>query len=168
MTLTDLIPALKGTGRRRAVDAVERLRENEAILLGSLHAAGDEIARLRQQLAETGARQGEAEMVVVCQQADIDDLTAERDAYAEEIACLRSRFAAELAADANAAAVTVPLMVRDTSDPADQATGPIPVQALWDAADAGCLDPVTDPGRVAVPRLDAADTQPLPTVRKVA
>ena len=146
MSITDLLPALRGHGRRRAVDEVDRLRENEAILLTSLHAAGDDIARLQQQLADARQYQAEAELVVVCQQADIDDLTAERDALAEEVAGLKAKFAAELAADANANAITVPLAVRDTSNPEDQATMPIPVITLAEAAAAGRLGPVTNPG----------------------
>jgi len=146
VSITDLLPALRGHGRRRAVDEVDRLRENEAILLTSLHAAGDDIARLQQQLADARQYQAEAELVVVCQQADIDDLTAERDALAEEVAGLKAKFAAELAADANANAITVPLAVRDTSNPEDQATMPIPVITLAEAAAAGRLGPVTNPG----------------------
>ncbi|MDQ0809910.1 hypothetical protein QFZ63_001624 [Streptomyces sp. B3I7] len=136
----NLIPSLRGHGRRRAVDEVDRLRENEAILLTSLHAAGDDIARLQQQLATARQYQAEAEMVVVCQQADLDDLTAERDALAEELAALKAKFAKELAAEANANAITVPLMVRDTSSPEDQATGPIDVRPLQEAAALGLLD----------------------------
>jgi predicted GNAT family acetyltransferase len=119
VTITDLIPALKGRGRRRAVDEVERLRQNEIALLTNLHAAGDEIALLRNDLADAHKKQGEAEELVVKQLADIDD------------------------------AVTVPSWVRDTSDPADQATGPIDVSPLWAARDAGLLGSVTDPGHTA-------------------
>jgi hypothetical protein len=147
VSITGLLPALRGHGRRRAVDEVDRLRENEAILLTSLHAAGDDIARLQQQLATARAHQAEAEMVVVCQQADLDDLTAERDGLAEELAALKTKFAAELAAEANANAITVPLMIRDTSAIEDQATGPIDVRPLWEARDAGLLD-TTQPTHV--------------------
>jgi hypothetical protein len=149
VTITDLIPALKGRGRRRAVDEVERLRQNEIALLTNLHAAGDEIALLRNDLADAHKKQGEAEELVVKQLADIDDLTAERDHWRDTALALRKRFAAELAAEANANAVTVPSWVRDTSDPADQATGPIDVSPLWAARDAGLLGSVTDPGHTA-------------------
>ncbi|MFD7705591.1 hypothetical protein [Streptomyces sp. NPDC059786] len=175
MTITDLIPSLKGRGRRRAVDEVERLRENEIVLLRDLHAAGDEIALLGQALAEARACQGEAELVVVCQQADIDDLTAERNALQSEVGFLRRKFAAELADEANAAAVDVPPMTRIGTD---QDTGAVDVTTLWDAADAGLLPgsgpgrlsnplgAVTDPGQV--PELSTADTLPIPTVKEVA
>ncbi|MEV5236430.1 hypothetical protein [Streptomyces pseudogriseolus] len=160
MTITDLIPALKGRGRRRAVDEVERLRENEIALLTNLHAAGDEIALLQQDLADARGKQAEAELIVVAQQADIDELTAERDVLAEEVTALKRRFGPELAAEANANAVTVPSWVRDTSDPADQATGPIDVRPLWAARDAGLLGPVTNPGRIG----PDDDTQPIPAI----
>ena len=147
MSITDLIPAWKGHGRRRAVDEVERLRENEISLLTALHAAGDDITALQQKLAEARQFQAEAELVVVCQQADIDDLTAERDALAEEVTHLKAKFGAELAAEANANAITVPIAIRDTSDPEDQATTPIDVRPLWEARDAGLLD-TTQPQHV--------------------
>ncbi|MPY47072.1 hypothetical protein [Streptomyces acidicola] len=148
MTLTDLIPGLKGSGSRRAVDKVAELRRNEITLLTNLHAAGDEVALLREDLATAGARQAETEQVVVQQQADIDDLTAERDQLAEELTALKSRFGGQLAAEANANAVTVPGGYRDTSAIEDQATDPIgiDVRTLREAAEAGLLGPVTDPG----------------------
>jgi hypothetical protein len=160
VTITDLIPALKGRGRRRAVDEVERLRQNEIALLTNLHAAGDEIALLRNDLADAHKKQGEAELIVVAQQADIDDLTAERDALAEEVTALKRRFGPQLAAEANAHRIDVPPMVRDTTAIEDQATGPIDVSPLWEARDAGLLGPVTDPGRIG----PDDDTQPIPAV----
>ena len=149
MTLTDLIPALKGPGRRRAVDKVAELRGENVILLSNLHAAGDEIALLRQDLAETQDAQGQAEELVVQQQADLDQMAAENEALRDELLKLRARFGPQLAAEANAAAVTVPPMVRDTTAIEDQATGPIYVRPLQEAAAAGLLGPVLDPGRVA-------------------
>jgi hypothetical protein len=77
----------------------------------------------------------------VQQQATIDDLTAERDGLLDEVTAYR-------AAEANATRITVPPMVRDTSDPADQATAPIDVRTLREAAAAGLLRPVTDPDRI--------------------
>lgn len=147
MTITDLIPALKGTGRRRAVDEVERLRRNEIALLTNLHAAGDDIALLQQDLAEARAKQADAEEIVVQQQADLDDLTAERDMWRDEALALKARFSAQLAAEANANRITVPPIHRIG---ADQETAPqgIDVRPLWAARDAGLLGPVTDPGRI--------------------
>ncbi|MDH6448260.1 hypothetical protein M2155_000668 [Streptomyces sp. SAI-119] len=149
MTLTDLIPALKGPGRRRAVDKVAELRDENRRLLTIVAGADDAFALLHQALAEAHAKQGDAEEIVVQQQADIDELTTERDGLLDEVLMFRARFGAQLAAEANAAAVTVPPMVRDTTAIEDQATGPIYVRPLQEAAAAGLLGPVTDPGRVA-------------------
>lgn len=160
MTITDLIPALKGRGRRRAVDEVERLRENEIALLTNLHAAGDEIALLQQDLTDARGKQAEAEEIIVAQLASIEDLRAENDELRVQVAALRTRFGPQLAAEANANAVTVPSWVRDTSDPADQATGPIDVSPLWAARDAGLLGPVTNPGHIG----PDDDTQPIKAI----
>jgi hypothetical protein len=151
VTLNDLIPGRreKQPKKHRAVDEVDRLRHNEVILLTNLHAAGDEIALLREDLAVTGARQAEAELLVVQLQADIDDLTDERDEWRAEVLRFRARFGAQLAAEANAHRIDVPPMFRDTSDPADQATGPIDVRPLREAAAAGLLGPVTNPGHIS-------------------
>lgn len=149
MTLTNLIPALKGPGRRRAVDKVEELRDENRRLLTIVAGADDAFALLHQALAEARAKQGEAEEIVVKQLADIDDLTTERDGLLDEVLKFRARFGPQLAAEANAAAVTVPPMVRDTTAIEDQATGPIYVRPLQEAAAAGLLGPVLNPGRVA-------------------
>ncbi|MEV5189306.1 hypothetical protein [Streptomyces werraensis] len=160
MTISDLIPALKGTGRRRAADKVEELRRDLKKAVTFLYDAGDEIALLRNDLADAHTKQAEAEELVVKQLADIDELTEERDYWRDTALALQKRFAAELAAEANANRITVPPMVRDTSDPADQATGPIDVSPLWEAAATGRLGPVTDPGRIG----PDDDTQPIKAI----
>jgi chromosome segregation ATPase len=160
VTITDLIPALKGTGRRRAVDKVEELRRDIFKLLTQQAAADDAFVLLHQELTDARAKQAEAEEIVVAQLADIDELTAERDALAEELAALKRRFSAQLAAEANAHRIDVPPMVRDTTAIEDQATGPIDVSPLWAARDAGLLGPVTDPGRIG----PDDDTQPIPAI----
>ncbi|MGW5711653.1 hypothetical protein [Streptomyces olivaceus] len=129
----NLIPRLKGHGQRRAVDKVDALRDENRRLLGQLFGAGDAYQILDQQYAQAAARQAEAEEIVVQQQADIDDLTAENDQLRDELAALKVRFGPELAADANTAAVTVPPMVRDTSAFEDQATEPVRVITLQEA-----------------------------------
>lgn len=154
----NLLP--KGTGRRRAADKVEELRRDLKMAVTFLYDAGDEIALLRNDLADAHKKQAEAEELVVKQLADIDDLTAERDALAEEVTALKRRFGPQLAAEANANRITVPSWVRDTSDPADQATGPIDVSPLWEARDAGLLGPVTNPGRIG----PDDDTQPIEAI----
>src|SRR5690606_11469795 len=78
---TDRIPALKGTGRRRAVDKVAELRDENRRLLTLIAGADDAFALLHQQLAEAHQRQAEAEEIVVQRQATIDDLTVERDTW---------------------------------------------------------------------------------------
>lgn len=128
MSITDRIPALRGTGNRRAVDKVAELRDENRRLLTIVAGTDDVVALLRQQA-------GEAEELVVQLQADVDDLTGERDQLAAE----NTRLRAELA---NRDAVTVPPMERDTSNGADQATAPIDVRSLREAADAGLLSPV--------------------------
>src|SRR5690606_21147195 len=150
VSFTDRIPALKGTGRRRAVDKVAELRDENRRLLTLIAGADDAFALLHQQLAEAHGKQAEAEEIVVQQQATIDDLTAERDTWRDDALALRARFGPQIAAEANANRVSVPSWARDTSDPADQATEPqgINVRPLWAAAEAGLLRAVTDPGEV--------------------
>ncbi|MFI1166498.1 hypothetical protein ACH4UM_23580 [Streptomyces sp. NPDC020801] len=129
--------------KHRAIDEVARLRT----LLGGAHAC---IAGLQLQLddkdraiAAVSARQTELEATVVQQQADIDELTEERDVLRDQLTALRLRFGAELAAEANANAITVPLMHRDTTALEDQATAPIPVLTLQQAF--GSTDPAHVP-----------------------
>ncbi|MFF1544138.1 hypothetical protein [Streptomyces sp. NPDC058291] len=150
MTLDELLPVRLGMLRptrqpkHSAPAEVDRLR----LKLGW---ANDLIRTQRVQIDDAEKRndwrascQAKAEELVVKLQADVDDLTAERDGLAEELAALKRRFAAQLAADANTYRITVPPMVRDTSAIEDQATCPIPVHTLWEALGLG---PVTDPGR---------------------
>lgn len=146
MTITDLIPALKGHGRRRAVDEVDRLREDNIKLLNRQAAADDFFAILLNDLTVTNAAleqekelRGEAEEAAA-------QMRMERDEWRDMALALQARFGPQLAAEANANRVTVPPMVRDTSAIEDQATGPIDVRPLWAAAQAGHLGPVTDPG----------------------
>ncbi len=146
MTLNDLIPTLKGHGRRRAVDEVERLREREQQLETALGAAGDEVALLRWDVTVAHHHLDEAQATVVQQQAAIDDLTAERDQWMAEALALKARFSAELAVEANTHRIDVPPMVRPVDGPEDEATAPIDVQPLWDALG---IQPVTDPGPIA-------------------
>jgi hypothetical protein len=140
-----LIPKLKGHGRRRAVDEVERLREREQQLETALGRAGDEVALLRWDLTVAHHQLDEAQEVVVQQQATVDSLTEERDHWRDQALALKARFSAQLAADANANRIDVPPMIRPIDGPEDQATGPIDVRPLWEAHG---IRPVTDPGRI--------------------
>ncbi|CAL9663822.1 hypothetical protein SUDANB1_07110 [Streptomyces sp. enrichment culture] len=149
MSITDLLPArISRPGRpvrkHRAVDEVTRLRSlldgANALIRGLQLQVADRDAALD----DTRAMQAEAEELVVKQQADIDDLTAERDQWRDEALALKARFSAQLAADANTHRITVPRMVRPVDGPEDEATAPIDVRPLWDALG---IRPVTDPGR---------------------
>lgn len=79
--------------------------------------------------AERSWLEGEFDSAAIDRSAALEDLRAAED----EIAYLRQRLAPFLAAEANTHRVDVPPMERDTTDPADQATGPIYVQPLWEA-----------------------------------
>lgn len=119
--------------KHRAADEVARLRAFLAganALIGGLHL---QLAEEEARHAETAAKRTEAEALVARQQADMAAITDERDYWRDEALALRARFSGQLAAEANANAVTVPCGYRDTSAIEDQATGPIQVQALWDA-----------------------------------
>ena len=154
MSLTDYLPRLGLLERPRrrpkhsAPAEVERLRAKLAgaeLLMAGYRLQLDDKER---ELADTRAKQGEAEEIVVQQLANIQDLQAERDELLAEVLRFRARFGAQLAAEANATRINVPPMQRDTSAIEDQATGPIDVRALWQARDAGLLGPVTDPGHI--------------------
>jgi cell division protein FtsB len=139
------IPRLKGHGRRRAVDKVAELREENRRLFTRLMGADDAFALLHQQLADTAAKQAEAEEIIVQQLANLDDLHAENEQLRDELAALKVRFGPELAAEANANAITVPPMVRDTSAIEDQATQPIPVVVPLHEAPFATTDPAHVP-----------------------
>jgi len=147
VTLNDLIPAsFRGPGTRRAVDKVTELRQENRKHLARQMAADDFFAILMHDVTTTNSAweqekqlRGEAEEAAA-------QMRMERDEWMAETLRLRARFGAQLAAEANATAITVPPMVRDTTAIEDQATGPINVTALWEARDAGLLGPVTDPG----------------------
>lgn len=121
---------LRGPGLHRAVDEVERLNEVTARLRVQLAGAADRVAHLEHALADTSAKRAEAEQVVVCLAADLDDATQELERRNADITAIRLQLAPYLAAEANAGAITVPDMVRDTSAIEDQATAPIPVTTL--------------------------------------
>ncbi|MEV7654587.1 hypothetical protein AB0O39_10495 [Streptomyces anulatus] len=129
-----LIPGISRTKHKhRAVDAVASLRDENRRLLTQLVGAHEHIAIQEQQMADVRAKRAEAEQVVVCLAADLDDRTEERDQALADLAAAHARLAPFLAAEANANAVTVPLLERDTSSFEDQATEPIKVTTLREA-----------------------------------
>jgi hypothetical protein len=151
VSLADLIPVRlparkpRPQAKHRAADEVERLRMKLQWAHSLIRTQQVRIDDAEIRNDWTAAQQIAAEELVVQQQAAIDDLTAERDGLLEEVAALKRRFAAQLAADANATRITVPPMIRDTSALEDQATGPIDVRPLWAALG---VQAVTDPGRI--------------------
>ncbi len=133
MTLTDLIPGLKGNGSRRAVDKVAELREDNVKLLNRQMAADDFFAILMNDVVTTNeAWQQEKKARTLLE--DINrSLRSEVDAWQELADGLRAQLAPFLAAEANAHRVDVPPMVRDTAAMEDRATAPIDVKPLWEA-----------------------------------
>ncbi|MGV0098127.1 hypothetical protein [Streptomyces californicus] len=116
--------------KHRAADAVANLRDENRRLLAQLVGAHGHIAVQERQLADVRAKQTEAEQVVVCLDADLDERTVELDQAQAEIRQLHAQLAPYLAADANANAITVPPAERDTTAVEDQATAPINTREL--------------------------------------
>jgi 5S rRNA maturation endonuclease (ribonuclease M5) len=139
VSISSLIPALKGSGRRRAVDEVDRLRENEVIILTNLHAAGDEIALLRNDLLVKEAELAEERRL----RAEADQRAAvaeqERNDMHAELLRLQARFGPQIAAEANANRIDVLRAIRPVDCPEDQATAPIDVRPPREAAALGLL-----------------------------
>ncbi|MFE9855507.1 hypothetical protein [Streptomyces sp. NPDC005780] len=154
--------------KHRAVDKVADLQDENRRLRGQLIGAHDYIALADGTLADVRAKRAEAEQVVVCLSAKVNELTEERDQLTATNESLRQQLAPYLAADANRDAITVPAAERDTSDGADQATSPIDVRPLWEAhgispviriADAPAADDPRTP--TWVPGPDSETTQSL-------
>jgi len=132
----------------RTREQLAAVQQDNAKLLNRQAAADDYFAILMQDRDQVYAawefaeqKRQEAETVAVCAMDESRRL-------ADELAWWREKFGQQVADEANAARVDVPPMVRDTSAIEDQATGPIDVRSLREAADAGLLGPVTDPGHV--------------------
>ncbi|MFJ3601843.1 hypothetical protein ACIPVA_03510 [Streptomyces anulatus] len=126
--------------KHRAADKVAELKQQlkdqqaqTASAFGQLIGAADTIAILEADLVNVRAKRAEAEQVVVCLAADLDERTEERDQALTEVSRLHALLAPYLAADANANAITVPASERDTSRFEDQATEPIKVTTLREA-----------------------------------
>ncbi|WP_327335931.1 hypothetical protein OG384_04650 [Streptomyces sp. NBC_01324] len=131
------IPHAKPKHRAAKVaELKQKLKDQQAETsraFGQLIGAADAIALLSQDLADVRVKRAEAEQVVVCLGASVEELTVERDELAAANKALRAQLAPYLAADANRNAVTVPDSVRDTTAAEDQATTPIDVRPLWEA-----------------------------------
>ncbi|MEU1443044.1 hypothetical protein [Streptomyces mirabilis] len=130
MSITDLIPGLKGNGNRRAVDKVAELRDENRKLLTRQMAADDYFALLVQDRDEVHvAWQQEKKARLLLEDINCS-LRSEADGWQELVDDLRAQLAPFLAAEANANRVDVPPMVRPIDGPEDQATGPIDVREL--------------------------------------
>lgn len=150
MTLTDLIPALGGKPKPRKANRVEtklrrtearlaELREENVKLLNRQAAADDYFALLMQDRNEVYAAWTWSEQARQEAETAADCMQSERDEWQDEAVALRAQLAPYLAAEANANAIPVPPMVRDTSAIEDQATEPtIDVRPLWEALAAPC------------------------------
>ncbi|MEV0917892.1 hypothetical protein AB0I93_26990 [Streptomyces sp. NPDC049967] len=143
------IDTARRLGRHRSATPAELRQENQ-ILLAREVAAADFFTLLIQDRDEVHAAweqargwAADAELVVVCQQADIEELQREN-------AALRAQLA-------NAIRVDVPPMVRDTTNGADPATAPVDVQELRTRFTAGPVVTLarsphaTDPAHIPAP-----------------
>lgn len=189
MTLADLIPGLRDKQPKprkanrpeiklaRTEEHLAAVQADNAKLLDRQMAADDYFELLVRDRTDVydawrheGRKRAEAEIAAALMQSDRDKAIAEREADAAELHELR-------AFKANAEAVTVPPMERDTRNGADQATGPIDVRPLQEAAAAGLLGPVVqvstsgasaNPGQPRQTSWGVAATLPLKTVEEVA
>ncbi|WP_199546650.1 hypothetical protein [Streptomyces sp. N35] len=152
----------RGNGARRAVDKVDELRK--------------EVRDLKRTHKEKDAFIDHLQRVTRAQADQINNLADERNRLAKSLDDTRIEVGAQQkknkslleelrphrAAEANANAIEVPPMQRDTSDGADQATEPtgIDVRTLREADAAGLLSPVVrisgsgasaDPATVRIP-----------------
>lgn len=123
MTITDLIPVLRGTGAHRAVDEVARLREENTKLL-ERQAAADDFFESQDKLITD--LEGEVRKLKV--RAETAEQTVEQ--LKADNRRLRTELAPHWAAEANENAIDVPPMERDTTAVEDQATAPIEVLTL--------------------------------------
>ncbi|WP_127468630.1 hypothetical protein [Streptomyces sp. B27] len=119
--------------KHRAIDKVAELRDENHRLLAQVVGAGDVITSLERQLADVRAKRAEAEQVVTCLAADLEEMAAENIDLLDRNEALQKQLAPFLAAEANANAITVPPAERDTTAFEDQATEPINVRPLWEA-----------------------------------
>lgn len=143
MRVTDRIPLLWNRGKHSPDTVIRNLRDENRRLHTFRMAADDYFALLLQDRDEVyGAweyekqRRAEAEIVAACVQS-------EREALADEVEDLRAELAPYRAAEANAAAITLPPLERDTTHLADQATEPVRVLTLAEAF--GSNDPAHIP-----------------------
>ncbi|MEU9323268.1 hypothetical protein AB0D91_05550 [Streptomyces canus] len=135
--------------RRHSPDTVIRnLRDENVRLLNRQASADDFFAILLHDVTTTNAAWEQEKQLRGDAEQAAAQMRMERDEWMNEALALRAQLAPYKAAEANAHRIDVPPMQRDTTAIEDQATGPIDVRTLREAADAGLLGPVTNPGRV--------------------
>jgi len=122
------------------------LREENVTLLNRQASSDDFFAILWHDVVTTNGALSQEKQARGDAEEAAAQMRMERDEWRDKALALQARFGPQIAAEENANRIDVPPMIRDTSDPRDQATGPINVTALWEARDAGLLGPVTDPG----------------------
>ncbi|MGW7087607.1 hypothetical protein ACWGH2_29480 [Streptomyces sp. NPDC054871] len=160
----------RGLTRRQVIQKVRKLVREADDAACRMIAMATEVDELK---AERDEAQGNFDQAAIAYSGVLEDLRGVTD----QLAVANAELAELRAFKANATAVTVPPMERDTSAVEDQATGPIDVRPLQEAAAAGLLGPVVqvstsgasaDPGQVRAASWGVDDTQPLTTVKGVA
>ncbi|WP_045562334.1 hypothetical protein [Streptomyces sp. FxanaA7] len=156
--MTSILPRLRGTGSHRADDRIAELKAEHATEMAALRdenvrhlnrqaGSDDFFAVLMHDVVTTNAAWEQEKQLRAEAEEAASQMRMERDEWRDEALALRARFGPQLAAEANANAVTVPCGYRDTSAIEDQATEPIDVRPLWEVRDAGLLGAVGEPGR---------------------
>ncbi|MFB7736245.1 hypothetical protein ACFC08_18030 [Streptomyces sp. NPDC056112] len=147
MTFTDLFPALKGQGRRRAADKVDELREENAKLLDRQAAADDYFALLRQDVADTNdaLKQERGWRLEERQRRE----NAEKAlAQAENVIRLRDQQIADLQRKVDVGVKAEHVIARTQEIPVEEIRQHCARSArVMTLQQAHCIGPVTDPGR---------------------
>lgn len=120
----------------QTIGRLERTADENTCQMAAMATENDELRADRNRLAE------ELDNAAI----DYSNLLGDRDEWREQALALWDRFGPQIAAEENATAVNVPPGYRDTSDPADQATQPIPVITPVPLSQAPFA--TTDPGHV--------------------
>lgn len=129
MTMT--LPGLRReTRRHRAVDRAAELQAENLRLRDALTQLRIERREALNVVDDLRIDLARAERVAVCALDELQDRSVHDGRLAEENEHLQLRLARLLAAEANAAAVSVPPAIRDTTAIEDQATTPVDVREV--------------------------------------
>jgi chromosome segregation ATPase len=144
------ILSFRGTGTRRAIDKVADLRAENRRLTRAADDMACQLVAMATQIDELKTERNELKDSLDAGAIDYAGVLQDLDFANAEVARLRAELATR-------DAVTVPPMERDTTAVEDQATAPIDVRPLREAAELGLLGPVVristsgasaDPGRI--------------------